>query len=155
MKVDKEKLVQKIRPTIAYAFLSNFKYLLLLLLAALSGLLFHPYSFLLMIVFFAVFFWKIMQVITILYYLYEEVLIVKPGIIAVKFDALELFRVKDCRVTQNGMERILGLMSLTLYTADISSPTLILRGIEMSDIPNKIRDFVQSSRIKNRIFEIN
>lgn len=155
MKVDKEKLVQKIRPTIAYAFLSNFKYLLLLLLAALSGLLFHPYSFLLMIVFFAVFFWKIMQVVTLSYYLYEEVLIVRSGIIAVKFDALELFRVKDYRVTRNGMERILGLMSLTLYTADISSPTLILRGIEVSDIPNKIRDFVQSSRIKNRIFEIN
>lgn len=155
MKVDKERLVQKIRPTIAYAFLSNFKYLLLLLLAALSGQLFHPYSFLLMIVFFAVFFWKIMQVVTLSYYLYEEVLIVKSGIINVKFDALELFRVKDYRVTQNGMERILGLMSLTLYTTDISSPTLILRGIEVSDIPNKIRDFVQSSRIKNRIFEIN
>lgn len=155
MKIDEKKLVEKIKPSVAFAILNGLKYVLFLLLAVFLGKYFHAYFYLLTIVFFAMSFWKIMKIITLSYYLYEEELIVKSGIIAVKFEALELFRVKDYRVTRNGLERLLGLMSLTLFTTDISSPTLILSGIKTSNLPNKIRGFVQSSRIKNRIFEVN
>lgn len=155
MKINKEKLVQKLRPAIAYALVKNFKYLLLVLIATFLGLFFHGYCLLFAIVLLGFSFWKIMKTVTTSYFLYKEVLIVKSGIIAVRFDFLELFRVKDYRVTRSMVERFLGLMSLTLYTRDISSPTLFLPGIKVSELPDQIRDFVQESRIKNHIFEIN
>ena len=62
---------------------------------------------------------------------------------------------KDYRVSKTLIERVFGLMTVTLYTTDISSPTLLLKGIEQSNVAQQIRDLVQVCRLKNRIFEIN
>lgn len=89
------------------------------------------------------------------YIIMTETIVVRTGIIAVKFDFLELFRVKDFVVSQSVFERIFGLMTVRLHTSDLSTRALAIRGIPKSNITETIRNLVQETRLNNRIFEIN
>lgn len=89
------------------------------------------------------------------YIVTTESIVVRTGIIAVKFDFLELFRVKDFIVSQSVFERIFGLMTIKLHTTDLSTTILSIKGVPKSNIAENIRNLVQKSRINNRIFEVN
>ncbi|WP_319591717.1 PH domain-containing protein [uncultured Draconibacterium sp.] len=99
--------------------------------------------------------WRFLSIIFINYILTRELIIVRKGIIARSYDSLELFRVKDYNVEQSFFMRLFGIMSVRLYTTDLTTDTLDIKGVPLSDITAQIRDLVQEARIKNRIFEIN
>lgn len=76
------------------------------------------------------------------------------GILNYRTDYLELYRVKDFDTQQSIFLRMLKLMNLSLATSDTSHPTLVLRGIPVSNLPDVLRDLVQKARIKNRVLEV-
>lgn len=152
---EENKLIKVFAPSFVTAFFNSLGWLFLSLLVAVFAQSFHQYLYLLAFLMFLIAVYRFLKVAMIKYYLYQEMLVVKRGILAVQFDSLELYRVKDYRINKNLTERMFGLMTVTLYTTDISSPTLMLMGIEQSDVALQIRDLVQSARLKNRIFEIN
>lgn len=76
------------------------------------------------------------------------------GILNYKVDYLELYRVKDFETQQPLLLRIFNLMNLTLATSDQSHPSLVLQGIQESNLPDIIRDLVQRARTKNRVLEV-
>ncbi len=92
---------------------------------------------------------------TIRYTITKETITVRTGVIARKFNNLELFRVKDYIVRQSIFERIFRLMTVNLYTTDSSSPNLKFSGVPLSNVTETIRGLVQDARFNNRIFEIN
>jgi uncharacterized membrane protein YdbT with pleckstrin-like domain len=99
--------------------------------------------------------YKFLQIICTRYTLSRETIMIRKGIIARRYDHLELFRVKDYFVHQTVFMRIFRLMSVSLHTTDLTNNVLVLEGLPVSDITRKIRDLVQQARLKNRIFEIN
>lgn len=100
-------------------------------------------------------FCKYLQIILTRYRLSQETLTVRKGIIARRFDHLELYRIKDYVIHQSVYMRIFRLMSVRLYTTDLTSTVLVLEGIQVSGVGEMIRDLAQQARLKNRMFEIN
>ncbi len=100
-------------------------------------------------------FYKYLRIILARYTLSQETLTVRKGIIARRYDHLELFRIKDYVIHQSAYMRIFRLMSVRLYTTDLTGNVLVLEGIPISGIGEMIRDLSQQARLKNRIFEIN
>ncbi len=152
---ENNKLIKKFAPSIITAFFNALGCLFLSLLVAVFAQRIHSYLFIVATALMLVTIYRFLKVAMIRYYLYEEMIVVKKGVFAVQYDSLELYRVKDYRVSKTLIERVFGLMTVTLYTTDISSPTLLLKGIEQSNVAQQIRDLVQVCRLKNRIFEIN
>lgn len=152
---ENNKLIKKFAPSFITAFFNALGCLFLSLLVAVFAQRIHNYLFIIAAALMLVTVYRFLKVATIRYYLYEEMIVVKKGVFAVQYDSLELYRVKDYRVGKTLIERVFGLMTVTLYTTDISSPTLLLKGIEQSNVAQQIRDLVQVCRLKNRIFEIN
>lgn len=78
------------------------------------------------------------------------------GVFSRRIDFLELYRVKDYIVKQSFVFRILNLMTFTLLANDKNSQnkTIIMQGITVTILPDKIRDLVQQARLKNRVFEV-
>ena len=64
------------------------------------------------------------------YRLTDESFYVRRGVFTVKSDHLELYRVKDYRLEAPFLFRILGLARVVLSTSDISSPQVVIRGID-------------------------
>ena len=152
---ENNKLIKKFAPSFITAFFNALGCLFLSLLVAVFAQRIHNYLFIIAAALMLVTVYRFLKVATIRYYLYEEIIVVKKGVFAVQYDSLELYRVKDYRVGKTLIERVFGLMTVTLYTTDISSPTLLLKGIEQSNVAQQIRGLVQVCRLKNRIFEIN
>lgn len=78
------------------------------------------------------------------------------GVFSRRIDFLEMYRIKDYIVKQSFIFRILNLMTFTLLANDKNSAnkTVIMRGITVTILPDKIRDLVQQARLKNRVFEV-
>lgn len=90
-----------------------------------------------------------------IYSINSEVLKVHTGVFTKRIDSLELYRVKDYVVTQSFFMRLFNVMTVTLFTKDLTNEKLNLSGIPVSDLPDRIRKYVQQARWDNRIFEIN
>lgn len=78
------------------------------------------------------------------------------GVFSRRIDFLEMYRIKDYIVKQSFVFRILNLMTFTLLANDKNSQnkTIIMQGITVTILPDKIRDLVQQARLKNRVFEV-
>jgi uncharacterized membrane protein YdbT with pleckstrin-like domain len=78
------------------------------------------------------------------------------GVFSRRIDFLEMYRIKDYIVNQSFVFRILNLMTFTLLANDKNSQnkTIIMQGITVTILPDKIRDLVQQARLKNRVFEV-
>lgn len=78
------------------------------------------------------------------------------GVFSRRIDFLEMYRIKDYIVKQSFVFRILNLMTFTLLANDKNSQnkTIIMQGITVTILPDKIRDLVQHARLKNRVFEV-
>jgi len=152
--IDQQQAVEDIRPTAMYAFIrasplvaASFAgmvlaalFMDLLILAALAMAIAAWYRFL--------------YTINIRYTVTPETITVRTGIIARRFDSLEMYRIKDYVVHQSAVMRIFGIMSVTLLTTDMTTGTLVLQGIPLSNIAEDIRGLIQRARMKNRILEI-
>lgn len=153
--INQEDVVEVLKPSTIYAFACIMPLLIITFIS-----LFLAVVYLKLLVFASLFtvalaFHRFLYINLIIYTITKETITVRTGIIARKFDNLELFRVKDYLVNQSVFERIFGLMTVSLHTTDLSTTNLEMKSIPLSDITERIRELVQEARLSNRIFEIN
>ena len=153
--INQTDVVKVLRPSPLYAFASVFP---MLVIAGVS--LYFAVTISKLIVFVSlisifVAAYRYLYINLIRYTITKQTIMARTGIIARKFDNLELFRVKDYIVSQSVFERIFSLMTINLHTTDLSDPNLRMAGVPLSNITEIIRDLVQEARLNNQIFEIN
>jgi uncharacterized membrane protein YdbT with pleckstrin-like domain len=86
------------------------------------------------------------------YRLTSERLITERGIFSKTTDTLELYRVRDMQVTQPFAQRLLGLHTIHLLTADTSTPSVVLDYIPVAlGLPDKFRAQVEACRMAKRV----
>jgi len=71
------------------------------------------------------------------YRLYQDSLEAETGIIARNIDNLQLFRVRDLRLKQSVLGRLLGYGDISVTSTDQSTPHLTIRGV---DAPRALYD---------------
>lgn len=145
----------KISPCPIYAIITVFPMLLLVVAITIIAKKFFPLLIVLSLILLFVICYKYLYLRFTVYSINKEVLKIKTGILSKRVDSLELYRVKDYVVTQSFVMRMFKIMTITLYTKDLTSGKVSLMGIPVSDLPDIIRDNVQQARLKNKIFEIN
>ena len=71
----------------------------------------------------------------------------RQGVFSKTIDGLELYRVRDYRVEAPFFLRLFGLANIVLFTSDISTPTVVLRGVRNAEnLVNVIRENVEVVR---------
>jgi len=69
------------------------------------------------------------------------------GILRKKIDNLELWRCRDIRYNQGLVDRILGIAHIQIFTADVTTPEVYLRGMPASrQLFEEIRDSIEIQR---------
>jgi uncharacterized membrane protein YdbT with pleckstrin-like domain len=86
------------------------------------------------------------------YRLTTERLITERGIFSKTTDTLELYRVRDQQTTQSFIERLYGLQTITLLTADTSTPKVTIDYIPTSlGLPDQFRAQVEACRMRKGV----
>lgn len=81
------------------------------------------------------------------YILSKEVLTLQTGILNIRVDNLELYRVKDISIHKSLIYRFFGLADIVLYTADVSNPTIKLLAIkDYEKLFDNLRENIESTR---------
>ncbi len=152
---NRDQVLAILRPSGIYAFSRVFFWLVAVMVCLALSILFLKFLIVPAVLLAFIAWYKYLQIIFTRYTLTGETIMIRKGIIARRYDHLELFRVKDYVIHQSAYLRFFRLMSVCLYTTDLTSNVLVLEGLPVSDITQKIRELVQQARLKNRIFEIN
>jgi uncharacterized membrane protein YdbT with pleckstrin-like domain len=71
------------------------------------------------------------------YRLYQDSLEIETGIVSRRIDNLQLFRVRDLRLEQSVLGRLLGFGDIAVTSTDQSTPHLTIRGV---DAPRALYD---------------
>lgn len=99
--------------------------------------------------------WKWLQVKARTYRVTTERLLTTSGVLSKTTDSLELYRVKDIRVTQPFLLRFFGLENVELTTSDSSSPLVVVdcipESVKLGDI---LRRQVEACRVTKRVREV-
>lgn len=77
----------------------------------------------------------------------DERLYVKKGLLRTELNEILLYRILDVKSTQTLWQKIFGVGSLTLFSADQSSPQLTLKNIKK---PEKLHRYLSDVIEKNR-----
>jgi uncharacterized membrane protein YdbT with pleckstrin-like domain len=88
------------------------------------------------------------------YYLTAQQLIVEKGVFTKCVNYLELYRVKDIVVHQSFFQKIFDMMTITVLSFDSIEKTLVINGVRVSDIAQKIRNRVQECRRNNKVLSM-
>lgn len=147
----------KFRPIYLYALT---KPLFLLLMAVgfivfaeyyliLKQYLFYPITFL-----FLAYCYNVLLVLTIKYELTEEQFLITKGIFSIETNYLELYRIKDLKVNNPFIFRLIGAYNLTIFTSDKTDPILLIKGINQKDFSTKLRTYVEINRRLKGVFEV-
>lgn len=100
-------------------------------------------------------FWKWLIVRARQYQLTTERLLMSYGVFSKTTDSLELYRVKDFRMTQPFSLRLAGLENIELTTSDQSSPLVVIDHIpQCARLSDKIRAQVEACRLQKGTREI-
>ncbi len=76
----------------------------------------------------------------------------KSGFFNTSFDELLLYRILDIKLTRSFGQKIFGVGTITLMTADQSNPNLLIRNVKHSEAARRlISDKVEEQRDKKRI----
>ena len=85
----------------------------------------------------------------------QDILIEKTGILNVNTEEVLLYRVKDIRLYEPLLYRLVGLSQLTIITSDYTNPSITLYGIKNGEkLMNIIRQLVANSRKVEGVKEI-
>lgn len=153
--INQEGVLHELRPSPIYALASVFPMLAIAVISLYFAVIFSELLVIVSLMAALVASYRYLYINNIRYTITKETITARTGIVARKFDNLELFRVKDYIVSQSVFERIFRLMTINLHTTDLSSPTLRISGVPLSNVTETIRNLVQEARLNNRIFEIN
>lgn len=89
---------------------------------------------------------------SILYRLSTQRLFVVRGLISRKIEELELFRIRDIRVTQSVWERIWRFGKMTVFSTDASSPKFEMEAVpDPLEVKDAIRIHFRTSRLRERV----
>lgn len=100
-------------------------------------------------------FWKWLLVKTREYRLTAERLLVTEGVLSKCTESLELYRVKDFRITQPLLQRLFGLETIELISSDQDTPDLVIDHIPQNlQISSKIRQYVETCRTQKSTREV-
>ena len=88
------------------------------------------------------------------YYIYSDHLMYKRGLIGIKEDFLQYYRIKDIRVQKSIWMRVLGLMEIRLVTSDKTHKLMYIKGIEANDFSQVLRAQVEKARLESGVFEV-
>lgn len=104
---------------------------------------------------FAIIFIKIFDTRFTNYSLTSERLIIKKGILTRTTDEIELYRVKDIRLVEPFLQRLVGLSVIEITSSDRSNPNLSLSGIKNGDeLRNNLRNQVERLRTNKNVREV-
>ena len=99
--------------------------------------------------------WSWLKVRSRRYDLTTERLKITEGIFGRETDTLELYRVRDMKLTRSFVQRMFGLQSLHLITTDTTSPKVTLAHVPMSaNLGDQFRAQVEHCRTKRGVREI-
>ena len=86
------------------------------------------------------------------YRLTTERLITESGIFSKTTDTPELYRVRDLQITQPFAQRLFGLHTVHLLTADTTTPSVIIDHIPVAaGLPDKLRAQIEDTRMRKRV----
>lgn len=104
---------------------------------------------------FGIIFIKIFDTRFINYTLTTERLIIKKGVLTRTTDEIELYRIKDIRLIEPILQRLVGLSIVEITSSDRSNPNLSLAGIKKGDeLRNMMRNEVERLRTTKKVREI-
>ena len=87
--------------------------------------------------------------------IHQDNLIEKTGILNVSTEEVLLYRVKDIRLYEPLLYRLVGLSQLTIITSDYTNPSIVLYGIKNGEeLMTIIRQLVANSRKVEGVKEI-
>lgn len=99
--------------------------------------------------------WKWLQVKVRTYRVTTERLLTTEGVLSKTTDSLELYRVRDIRVTQPFLLRFFALENIEMTTSDESSPLVVIdcipQSVKLGDI---LRRQVEVCRVAKRVREV-
>lgn len=86
------------------------------------------------------------------YYLTDEKLIVKTGFFSSREEEIRLYRILDLTLNRSLGEKMFGLGSIHVCSADHSTPELTIMHIKNSpSVKNMLSDMVEAQRTKKRV----
>jgi uncharacterized membrane protein YdbT with pleckstrin-like domain len=104
---------------------------------------------------FSIVFLRIFDTRFINYTLTTERLIIKKGILTRTTDEIELYRIKDIRLIEPILQRLVGLSIVEITSSDRSNPNVSLAGIKKGDeLRNTMRNEVERLRTTKKVREI-
>ena len=104
---------------------------------------------------FTIIFVKILDTRFINYSLTTERLIIKRGILTRTTDEVELYRVKDIRLVEPFLQRLVGLAVIEITSSDRSNPNISMSGIRGGDVlRNTMRNQVERLRTNKNVREV-
>jgi uncharacterized membrane protein YdbT with pleckstrin-like domain len=100
-------------------------------------------------------FWKWLSVRTRTFVLTNERLIMSRGVLSRTTDTLELYRVKDMRMTQPLSLRLFGLENIVLLTSDSTTHDVLVDCVPHAlRLGDKLRENVEACRVAKRTREV-
>lgn len=99
--------------------------------------------------------WRMIQTACHTYTLTTQRLRERSGVLAIRVDELELYRVKDIAVRQPISQRLLGRGQIVLLTSDRSTPRVVLNAVPAPlEVADLIRAHVEQCRVQKGVREI-
>lgn len=96
--------------------------------------------------------WLYLQTRTTVYTLTTQRLTIRRGVFTRATEDLELYRVRDSRLEQTVLERLVGIGQVVLHTTDASTPLVQLRNIrDAPGVRERIRALVEARRDAKRV----
>ncbi len=87
------------------------------------------------------------------YSLTEDKLLIDSGLLVVKQEEVLLYRILDITLTRNLFQRMSGLGTITIESADKSTPILEIKNIPNAlNVKNQLSDLVEQAKDKKRVF---
>ncbi|WP_291724953.1 PH domain-containing protein [Bernardetia sp.] len=89
------------------------------------------------------------------YTLTTERLIIQKGILTRTTDEIELYRVKDIRLVEPFLQRLVGLSIIEITSSDRTNPNLSIKGIKNgNELRNQLRHQVERLRTNKNVREV-
>lgn len=82
----------------------------------------------------------------------KEKIVHKSGLFSITTEFLEMYRIRDFKIEQPFLLRLIKSMVVTLRTTDKYNPIVKMSGVLNSDIVYKIRDLVELQRKNKNVY---
>ncbi len=124
----------------------NFGWLVL----SIGGFFLHP---IIGIIFLVIYLWSRLEYSCWSYEFYQSTMCEKKGIFTSSMEEIHYYRIKSISMSQNFWEKIIGVYSYTIQTADPNKPYFILHAIRVNDrsFRAELKNNVTNERIEKGV----